>query len=222
MDKSVIKGTLVAVAMFAASQAQASVMQVETGFSNSGALSSAELYRSVVNSAIANPTQGYGSTSVAVYDNVSNNALFGGTSSEIAFKSTINFGVTQSNAGLWDLRSGVDFGGGGAVFLDGVALGYKSNDMWWSGSYNDPSQFFQYSVNLAQGNHTLNFYGLENCCDGGQQAQFRSSNATSFQTFSSADGLIPAVPEPETYAMLLLGAGLIGSLKRRQLRTRRA
>ena len=149
--------------------------------------------------------------------NISNYSLFGSPSSNIAFKSTINFGVSADKAGLWGLRAGVDFGNGGAVFLDGVALGYKSNDMWWDGSYSNSSQFFQFATNLAAGNHVLNIYGLEACCDGGQQVQFRTASADGFQTFAKTDGLIPAVPEPETYAMLLMGAGLMGCLRRRKL-----
>lgn len=218
MKKSVIKGTLVTLMLAAACQpAAASTILIETGYSTARAQSSAEAYRNVVNSAIGGSVAGYGSKVIDTYDQITNESLFRGASSNIAFKSTINFGVSADKAGLWGLRAGVDFGNGGAVFLDGVALGYKSNDMWWDGSYSNSSQFFQFATNLAAGNHVLNIYGLEACCDGSQQVQFRSASASSFQTFAKTDGLIPAVPEPETYAMLLMGAGLMGCLRRRKL-----
>lgn len=221
MKNSVIKGTLITLLLAAASQqASASTILVETGYSTASAQTSAAAYRNVVNGAIGGSVAGYGTKNIDLYDNVSNHGLFGGTSSNIAFKSTINFGVSASNAGLWDLRAGVDFGNGGAVYLDGVALGYKSNDMWWDGSYSNSSQFFQFATNLAAGNHVLNIYGLEGCCDGGQQVQFRTVATSNFQTFAKTDGLIPAVPEPETYAMLLVGAGLMGCLRRRKLATK--
>ena len=87
--------------------------------------------------------------------------------------------------------------------------------MWWAGNYNNGSQFLSGSSLLAAGNHTLSIYGLESCCDGGQQAQFKAGNSN-FTSFSSTDGLVSAVPEPTTYAMLLIGLGLLGFTARRK------
>ncbi|MDX8124297.1 CCXG family PEP-CTERM protein [Janthinobacterium sp. GMG2] len=204
--------SLIAVGVFA--HANASTITVSTGYSGAGAQSSAADYQSVVNAAVATPGAGYGSTTIASYDNVSNSGLFG-SGSNIAFKSVINFGVSAADAGAWSFRSGVDFGKGGALFLDGVALDFKSNDMWWAGNYNNGSQFFSGSSALSAGNHTLSIYGLEGCCDGGQQAQFKSGN-NNFASFGANDGLISAVPEPSTYAMLLIGLGLLGFTARRK------
>jgi hypothetical protein len=68
-------------------------------------------YRDVVNAAVASSP--YGSTVLSSYDNVSNNAIFGAGSTNIAFKSTIDFGV--GSGGTYSFRAGVDFGNGGAV-----------------------------------------------------------------------------------------------------------
>ena len=127
----------------------------------------------------------------------------------------INFGVSAADAGAWSFRSGVDFGKGGALFLDGVALDYKSSDLWWAGNYNSSSQFLAGSGTLAAGNHTLSIFGLEGCCDGGQQVQFKAGS-NNFTSFASTDGLVSAVPEPTTYAMLLIGLGLLGFTARRK------
>ncbi|OEZ86434.1 PEP-CTERM motif protein [Janthinobacterium sp. HH104] len=204
--------SLIVAGVFA--HANASTITVSTGYSGAGAQSSAADYQSVVNAAVATPGAGYGSTTIASYDNVSNSGLFG-SGSNIAFKSVINFGVSAADAGAWSFRSGVDFGKGGALFLDGVALDFKSNDMWWAGNYNNGSQFFSGSSALSAGNHTLSIYGLEGCCDGGQQAQFKAGN-NNFVSFGANDGLISAVPEPSTYAMLLIGLGLLGFTARRK------
>ncbi len=204
--------SLIAVGVFA--HANASTITLSTGYSAAAAQTSAANYQSVVNAAVATPGAGYGSTSIASYDNVSNSGLFG-SGSNIAFKSVINFGVSAADAGAWSFRSGVDFGKGGALFLDGVALDVKSNDMWWAGNYNNASQFLSGSSALSAGNHTLSIYGLEGCCDGGQQVQFKAGN-NNFVSFGAKDGLISAVPEPTTYAMLLIGLGLLGFTARRK------
>ena len=204
--------SLIAVGVFA--HANASTITLTTGYSGAGAQSSAADYQSVVNAAVATPGAGYGSATIASYDNVTNSSLFG-SGSNIAFKSVINFGVSAADAGAWSFRSGVDFGRGGALFLDGVALDFKNNDLWWAGNYNNGSQFLSGSSALSAGNHTLSIYGLEGCCDGGQQVQFKAGN-NNFTSFGANDGLISAVPEPSTYAMLVIGLGLLGFAARRK------
>lgn len=206
--------TLIAVAAF--SHANASTITISTGFSNAGAQASADAYKAVVDAAVATPAAGYGSTSLSSYDYVSNQSLFG-SNNNIASRSTIDFGVTAAQAGTWSFRSGVDFGNGGALFLDGVALDVKTSDMWWGGNYDNSSQFLSGSTLLSAGNHTLSLYGLEGCCDGGQQVQFKEGS-NSFASFASTDGLaaVSAVPEPSTYAMLLIGMGLLAFTARRK------
>ena len=161
--------------------AQAAVITFQTGYSNAGAQLSANDYRDVVETAVANSSR---STVLSNYDIVSNQSLFGAGASNIAFKSTINFGLDA--AGSYAFRAGVDFGNGGAVFLDGQALDFKTNDMWWAHSYNNTSSVFSIgSQALSAGNHTLTIYGLEGCCDGGQQVQY-SANGAAFQSFSAS------------------------------------
>ena len=72
--------------------------------------------------------RGIPSQALSLYDNISNNCIFGGTQSNIASRSVFDFGITA--AGSWDFRIGVDFGLGGAVLLDGVPLTYRTTDMW--------------------------------------------------------------------------------------------
>ncbi len=191
-----------------AAGANASQIQYQTGnYTGSTTFASGSDYQVAVESAVAlSPV-----TSIASYDNVNPNLSQGGND---AYKATVTFGV--SAAGVWEFRSGVDFGLGGALFLDGVAQTFKTNDMWWSGSYSNPTQFLSFSTALAVGNHTLTIYGLEYCCSGGQQAQFKAAGSNDFVSFSNQDGLVSAVPEPETYAMMLAGLGLMATIARRR------
>ena len=199
--------------------AQASTVTFETASSLTGVQSSAAAYQSAVSLAFMAAGGAARSAAVPLFDNLSNGSVFAGANSHLATRATVNFGL--ASAASMDLRAGVDFGLGGAVFLDGVALGFKSNNMWWAGSYGNPSQSFQFNgVALGAGNHSLMLYGLEDCCDGGSQAQFRLSSAA-FTTFGATDGLTAAVPEPDSYALILAGLGALVLVSRRQRRSQR-
>lgn len=203
------KFAALAFALAAIGSANAAVITFQTGTSSAGAQASAQDYADVVNAAVSGSGH---SVVLTTFDNVSNSGVFNAGNTGIAFKSTINFGLTT--AGDYSFRAGMDFGNGGAVFLDGKAVDFKTNDMWWGGSYSNSSQYFQVNnAALSAGNHTLTIYGLENCCDGGQQVQFAKAGE-GYQSFT-ANTLAP-VPEPETYAMLVGGLALVGVAARRR------
>ncbi len=194
--------------------ANASIITVQVAATSPAAQANAAAYKLAVDAAIANPVAYKGSKSVAVYDNLAVKNYFGGISN-YAFESTINFGVTAAQAGTWNFRTGVDFGYGGALFVDGVALGYNTHDMWWANNYGTANGSLQGSINLAAGNHIVKIYGLEGCCDGAMQAQFKAANASAYATFASTDKL-NAVPEPVGIATFGLGAGAIAFIRRRR------
>ncbi len=191
----------------AAGAASASVIHVQTGtYTGPGLFSDPASFQTTVEGAIAAP--GATSTWASSYDSL------GATINNGALKSTIVFDAATAGAD-WTFRAGVDFGKGGAIYLDGVLEQSFSHDMWWAGSYSTPGQYFQFTADdLGAGYHTLTLYGLEDCCSGNHQTQYQIG-ASGFTSFGASDGL-PAVPEAQGYAMLLAGLGLVATLAHRR------
>ena len=189
-----------------AGAAGASTISYQTGSTFESGLADANAYRTDVSAAVA----GSPVVSLSDYSNLDLSSL-----RNFALASTITFFVNSPET--IEVRAGVDFGGGGALFLDGSALDSKSTDMWWNYSYSDSSQFLANTtpVALSVGSHTINLYGFEGCCSGNTQMQFSLDGGQTFTSFGATDGL-PAVPEAQSYAMLLAGLGLVATVARRR------
>lgn len=128
------------------------------------------------------------------------NFLFGGGNVLLAGESS-NIGFS-ANASLNGLLSGL----GSTIRLNQVAQ--DSSDRFATGSeiVSDP---------LTAGVNSFG-YGFTTTLTGGRTLFFNDSG----NAFIAADTIIAPVPEPSTWAMLILGFGLVGGTMRRSPRTR--
>lgn len=132
---------------------------------------------------------GYGCTILNSYTNVNNSGTFGppNMNVDIGLYAEAFFEVTSAEAGVWQFRYGADFGLGGGLYVDDVALDEKWNtDLWWANNWNNTSQTLAGSINLSAGYHSIRIIGFEGCCDGGLTAQFKRPGG-SFQAMSLAN-----------------------------------
>ena len=155
-------------------------------------------------------------TSSISVENLSNfNGAYGSNSGYDRL--TVDFSVSAAYAGataFFELAP--DAGYGGELYLDGVLLDQKTYDLWWGGNWNATSQILgDNGVALSAGNHELQAYWAENCCNGAEGGRF-SLNGQTWQDLSVANlNTLAAVPEPGTVAILGLGlAGLMVSRRR--------
>lgn len=164
---------------------------------------------------------GYGCTFVTDFTNINNQNQFGppNQNSSIVALSESYFEVAAGEAGVWSFRYGADFGLGGGLYVDGVALEEQWNDdLWWAGNWNAANEILEGSISLGVGFHKLEVIGGEGCCDGGITVQYRrpGGNYQTFQTNTINIGSRScAAGEPSlTYAVTDTSQPLIEVAKR--------
>ncbi len=129
----------------------------------------------------------------------------GGLKATLVYDHSVTFTVTADDAGLRTFRAGIDFRPEGTLIVNGKVWRTQAHDLSGNDGYSNPTQFQQWSIDLAPGTYTLDVYGEKNCCDGG--AAFEDFNTTA-----------SAVPEISTWAMTLAGflvLGLAGHVRTR-------
>lgn len=132
-------------------------------------------------------TPGYGCSFITNYTGVTNRSEFSPPSQNgnfVAYTESF-FEVAAGEAGLWSFRYGGDFGRGGALYVDDVALEESWNDdLWWAFNWNASAEVLEGSISLTEGYHKLEIIGFEGCCDGGITVQFRrpGGSYTTFET----------------------------------------
>jgi hypothetical protein len=63
----------------------------------------------------------------------------------------------------WSFKTPTDFSNGGLIMLDGVIEQKMTSDTWDEAT---PSTGLDFTTTLSKGNHVLELYGGQSCCDG--------------------------------------------------------
>jgi hypothetical protein len=85
-----------------------------------------------------------------------------GSSEMVGYYFRTTFPVTE-NGTKYEFRLPTDFGLGGVSFFDGELMKYEGGSIYELNGKTSPLDF---DVTLDEGNHVLEVYGSEKCCDG--------------------------------------------------------
>lgn len=124
---------------------------------------------------------GYGCTHPTQYNNIQNSSQNPGNVriNFIAYSTAL---FTVPADGVWGVRYGADYGLGGGLYVDGIALDERwDEDLWWGGSDWNNGDVLSGTVNLTAGEHKLEIIGAEGGNDGGLTIQFYRGSTNEWQ-----------------------------------------
>jgi hypothetical protein len=116
--------------------------------------------------------KGYCEKLVNSMTQVSNQKLCKGVNKNVGYYYRITFPVGTDGL-VYSFKTPVDFGLGGVVYLDGKMIKKDLSDIWQGGK----STKLDFSAKLSKGNHVLELFGSEKCCDGTTRWTFKVSNS---------------------------------------------
>jgi hypothetical protein len=133
--------------------------------------------------------------------------IWGGNNTFSHLAISFSSGISQLSFQL-----GVDAGYGGALYLDNVLVASETKDLWWNNNWENTSQMlFSYSNSLTAGNHILEAFWAEGCCNGANSGRFSIGGENNWQSLS-ADSLQSIAPVPLPAAAWLFGTAIAGYL----------
>lgn len=139
------------------------------------------------------------------------NMIWGGNNTFSHLAVNFSSGVSQMAFQL-----GTDAGYGGALYLDKVLVAKETSDLWWGYDFNNTTQLLSSSANaLTSGNHILEAFWAEGCCNGANGGRFSLDGGANWQSLSVGN-LNTLAPVPVPAAVWLFGSAFAGLMGRRK------
>jgi len=113
----------------------------------------------------------------------------------------------------WGFRAGLDAHYGATLYLDGIEIGSRTDDLWWAKNWKHSDVMNLLGNNLIAGAHILDIYWAETCCNGISSVEFMTENSD-WESLSVANLEAASVPEPVTLALLAIGMVILGTQSR--------
>jgi len=123
---------------------------------------------------------------------------------------SVSFSTGDSNE--WGFRAGLDAHYGAALYIDGQLITNRSDDLWWSNSWNHSDVMSILGNNLVSGAHMMDVYWGESCCNGSSSMQFTATGGITWEALS-VENLNAAAPVPEPLIVWLFAIGLAGLMR---------
>lgn len=119
---------------------------------------------------------------------------------------TIEFDMNSS--GSWGFDLGLDAGYGAAFYLDDNLVSNRTDNLWWSYNWNNSDVMHVLDNTLTAGDHKIEIYWAENCCNGASSGKF-TTDGINWQALSS-DNIAAAASVAEPATIALFSIGLVG------------
>jgi len=118
----------------------------------------------------------YGCSHPSIFEEITNVNQGPATNNNRSSKNFIAYSQTLFTAqsqGDWGFRYGADYGRGGGLYVNGVALDERWDDnLWWERNWSH-TDVLSGSITLPAGEHKLEIIGAEDGNDGGLTIQFK-------------------------------------------------
>ncbi len=130
-------------------------------------------------------TNGYGCAALDTLNGRNNQNTFSGPNGNFGLLAETHF--YADIPGVWSFRLGSDFGLGGGLFVNGIALDERWNDdLWWGFNWNNADVLVG-TIELQSGYHHIEALGYEGCCDGSISVQFKTPSSLVWRDLNTSN-----------------------------------
>ena len=123
----------------------------------------------------------------------------------------VNISFDMQFTNTWTLDFGLDAGYGAEVYVDGVLVVSRTDDLWWRRDWTNSDTFSLTDYTFGPGSHNIDLYFAESCCDGLSSIRLTNSFTQNVSILTNSTLQAATVPEPESimlFAMALFGLAL--------------